>query len=105
MQLGVSKSLTCSDPPVLRERRFRAHNPHYVEGMPCVYVGMTGLSVAERFVNHRDGHKSDDVRRYGLRLLPELHECFNPMPYEAALQMEQELADDLQEKAYAVWQG
>jgi predicted GIY-YIG superfamily endonuclease len=94
------------DRAVLRDRRFRARNPNYVDGMPCVYVGMTGLAVEERFANHKAGYKSNRyVRKYGLRLLPELYECFNPMPYEAARQMEVELADELQEKGYAVWQG
>ena len=41
------------DPAVLGERRFRERNPNHVEGMPCVYVGMTGLAVEERFANHR----------------------------------------------------
>ena len=94
------------DPAVLGERRFRARNPNYVDGMPCVYVGMTGLEVEDRFANHLAGHKGNRyVRRYGLRLLPALYECFNPMPYEAARQMELDLADELQEKGYAVWQG
>lgn len=94
------------DPAVLGERRFRARNPNYVVGMPCVYVGMTGLTAEERFANHRAGHKSNRyARRYGLRLLPALYACFNPMPYEAAQRMEQDLADELQEKGYAVWQG
>lgn len=94
------------DRAVLRDRRFRARNPNYVEGMPCVYVGMTGLSVPERLANHRDGYKSNRyAHRYGVRLLPALYEVFNPMPYEVARQMEQELADELQEKGYAVWQG
>jgi len=94
------------DPVVLRDRRFRARNPNYVEGMPCVYVGMTGLPVQRRFANHRAGIKSNRyVHKYGVRLLPQLYECFNPMPYAAARQMEQELADELQEKGYAVWQG
>jgi NTP pyrophosphatase (non-canonical NTP hydrolase) len=69
-------------------------------------VRVRGLAVEERFANHKAGYKSNRyVRRYGLRLLPELYECFNPMPYEAARQMEMELADELQEKGYAVWQG
>lgn len=94
------------DRAVLRDRRFRERNPNYVDGMPCVYVGMTGLAVEERFANHKAGYKSNRyVRRYGLRLLPELYECFNPMPYEAARRMEMDLADELQEKGYAVWQG
>jgi hypothetical protein len=94
------------DPAVLGERRFRERNPNHVEGMPCVYVGMTGLAVEERFANHLAGYKSNRyAHKYGLRLLPEHFECFNPMPYEAAQRMEQELADELQEKGYAVWQG
>lgn len=94
------------DPAVLRERRFVARNPNHVAGMPCVYVGMTGLTVERRFANHRAGHKSNRyVQRYGRRLLPALYECFNPLPYDAARQMEQDLADELQEKGYAVWQG
>jgi hypothetical protein len=94
------------DPAVLDERRFRARNPNYVEGMLCVYVGMTGLPVVERLANHRAGYKSNRyAHQYGLRLLPELYECFNPMPYEVARQLEQELADELQEKGYGVWQG
>ena len=28
---------------ILHEPRFRKNNPDYVEGKPCVYVGMTGL--------------------------------------------------------------
>jgi hypothetical protein len=94
------------DPAVLRDLRFRARNPNHVEGMPCVYVGMTGLSVEERFANHLQGYKSNRyAHKYGVRLLPELYACFNPMPYEAARQMEMDLADELQEKGYGVWQG
>ncbi len=63
------------DPAVLRDRRFRARNPHYVEGMPCVYVGMTGLPVQRRFANHLEGYKSNRyAHQYGVRLLPELYE-------------------------------
>ena len=50
---------------------------------------MTGLTVDQRFLNHKNGHKSSwVVKRYGDRLLPELYEHLNPMPYEAAMQME-----------------
>ena len=91
---------------VLSDRRFRRRNPGYVEGKPCVYVGMTGLSVAERFKNHKRGHKGNVfVLRFGTRLLPELFAHLNPMPYEAALTMEQELADELQQAGYGVWQA
>ena len=93
-------------PAVLKYRRFRARNPNYVKGMPCVYVGMTGLPPGERFQNHKAGVKANwFVKRYGKGLLPELFEHLNPMPYEAAQKMEQDLADELQEKGWAVWQA
>lgn len=93
-------------PDVLRDRRFRKRNPGYVDGHPCVYVGMTGLAVAERYKNHKRGHKGNVfVLRFGTRLLPELFAHLNPMPYEAALTMERELAEELREAGYGVWQA
>ena len=50
------------DPAVLGNRRFRARNPNYVEGSPCVYVGMTGLPPGERFQNHKAGVKGNWYR-------------------------------------------
>ena len=93
------------DPAVLKVRAFRARNAAYGPGMPCVYVGMTGLPPGERFQNHKAGVKANRfVRDFGRRLLPELFECYNPMPFEAAELMEVELAEELREKGYAVWQ-
>src|SRR6266581_1722207 len=45
------------------------------------------------------------VRKYGLRLMPELYEHLNPMPFEAAGQMELELAEDLRTAGYTVTGG
>jgi hypothetical protein len=91
---------------VLEERRFTRANPHYTGQHPCVYVGMTGLRPDERFDKHKAGIRSNRyVREYGLRLLPELYEFLNPMPYEAAREMEVELAIGLREEGYAVWQA
>jgi predicted GIY-YIG superfamily endonuclease len=91
---------------VLYERKFVKCNPDYDPEKPCVYVGMTGQSPDVRFDKHKAGLKSNQyVRRYGQRLMPELYECYNPMPYEAALDMEIELAIHLREKGYGVWQG
>ena len=91
---------------VLREAKFRRCNPDYDESRPCVYVGMTGLDPDDRFDKHKAGIRSNKyVRLYGLRLLPELYECYNPMPYEAAKDLEVELAIALRESGYGVWQG
>lgn len=93
-------------PEVLADRRFRKRNPDYVDGRPCVYVGMTGLAVAERYRNHKRGRKGNVfVLRFGVRLMPELFAHLNPMPYEAALTMERELAEELRQAGYGVWQA
>lgn len=67
---------------------------------------MTGHLPEERFENHKNGYKSSwVVEKYGVRLLPELYEFLNPMPFEAAAQMEQELAEDLRGQGYTVTGG
>ena len=91
---------------VLYEPKFRKCNPDYDPSRPCVYVGMTGLNPDLRFDKHKAGIQANRfVRRYGLRLVPELYECYNPMPYEAARDMEVELAIGLREQGFGVWQG
>lgn len=91
---------------VLYEPRFKRCNPAYDPAKPCVYVGMTGLDPDERFDKHKAGIRSNRfVRLYGLRLLPQLYEAYNPMPYEGAREMEVELAIGLRERGYGVWQA
>ena len=73
---------------------------------PCVYVGMTGLPVEERFENHKNGYKPAwIVKKYGVRLMPELCEHLNAMPFDAAAQMETELAEDSRAQGYTVTGG
>ena len=91
---------------ILYEGRFKKSNPNYILGKPCVYVGMTGLDPDTRFDKHKAGIKANRyVKKYGLRLLPELYEVYNPMPYEGAREMEVELAIGLREAGYGVWQA
>ena len=81
-------------------------NPKRDPLKPLRYVGMTGIPVDHRFENHRNGYKSAwVVRKYGVRLMPELFEHLNPMPFEAAVQMETELAEDLRAAGYTVTGG
>jgi hypothetical protein len=94
------------DGRVRKLRKIREANPGRDTTKPCVYVGMTGLTPEQRFQNHKLGIKAARlVQRYGLRLLPELYEVFNPMPFEAAAQMEKELAEDLRTQGYTVAGG
>ena len=94
------------DPKVLKDRKFRAANPQHDPKKPCLYVGATGLSPYERFLNHKDGYKSNRyAKKYGLHLRPDLFAMYNPMPYKAAVELEVELANGLREEGYAVWQA
>jgi hypothetical protein len=94
------------DPAVLQHPSILWLNPNRDPAKPCVYVGMTGLAVQDRFQNHKKGQKSAwVVKKYGLRLVPELYEYLNPMPFEAASQMEKDLAEDLRADGYTVTGG
>jgi hypothetical protein len=91
---------------VWNEPRFRRANPDHRLRLPFVYVGMTGLDPDRRFDKHKAGIQANRFAHYyGLRLLPELYEVYNPMPYRAACEMEVELAIALRERGYGVWQG
>ena len=94
------------DPAARKLHKVRADNPNCKARKSCVYVGLTGLAPDERFANHKAGIKAASmVKRFGLRLLPELYEHLNPMPYEAAAQMEKDLAEDLRRAGYVVTGG
>ena len=94
------------DEAVGKLRKVRAINPKRDPKKPCVYVGMTGLTPEERFENHQQGIKASTlVKRYGIRLLSELYAHLNPMPYEAAAQMEIDLTEDLRRAGYTVVGG
>jgi hypothetical protein len=94
------------DSAVEKLRSVRAANPNRDPKKLCIYVGMTGLPPEERFANHKAGIKAASVvKRYGIRLLPQLYEHLNPMPYDAAAQMEQDLAEDLRRAGYTVTGG
>ena len=97
-----------------RTRKDIQHHSVYVvylrdpkgDGKAGYYVGMTGLSVEQRFQNHKNGVKAASVvRRFGERLVPRLYEHLNPMPYAKAVQMEAALADSLRKRGYVVYGG
>ena len=93
---------------VLKERKFREANPRYVEGNPCVYVGSTACTPDKRFQQHRRGYKHNRyAERYGVELSKKVDK--NALPRmshttrRAAEAQEQELADELRKKGWAVW--
>lgn len=90
---------------VLQSRKFLHQNPTYPGEKDCLYVGKTSLAPDARLKQHLEGvHSSAVVKKYGKRLLPskckEIHVTEND-----ALRMERELASELREKGYAVWQN
>ena len=94
------------DDAAARLRKVRAENPGRDPRKPCLYVGLTGLTPEQRFANHQAGIKSAPVvKRYGIRLMPELYAHLNPMPYAAAVEMEKDLAEDLRQAGYTVTGG
>ena len=76
------------------------------DGKAGYYVGMTGLTPAQRFQNHKNGIKAARiVTRCGERLVPRLYAHLNPMPYAKAVMMEAALAASLEKRGYVVYGG
>jgi hypothetical protein len=76
------------------------------DGKAAYYVGMTGLSPEQRFLNHKLGNKAARVvRKFGERLVPKLYAHLNPMSYAKAKAMEPILADSLRKRGYVVYGG
>jgi hypothetical protein len=76
------------------------------DGKAAYYVGMTGLTPAQRFDNHKNGIKAARVvRKFGERLVPKLYEYLNPMPYDKAKDMEVWLANSLRKRGFIVYGG
>ena len=91
---------------VWNSARFRRANPGYQLGKPFVYVGATGLDPDVRFDKHKAGIQANSyVQAHGVRLLPHLYAMYNPMPYEAAREMEVELGIMLRAQGFGVWQA
>jgi hypothetical protein len=70
-------------------------------------VGLTGLRV-DRYFDYRMVEAIADTwpaRKYGIRLMPELYEHLNPMPFEKAAHRAKKLAEDLRAEGYAVTNG
>jgi len=92
-------------PQVLTCRDFRNANPAYIEGMPCVYVGITIHDPGDRYRQHKSGYKCCKyARKFGVELALDLIDGFE----EAGLsdqQREPALAAWLRGQGYAVWQN
>lgn len=93
------------DRAVRGHHRFRRQNPYTRPDVICLYVGSTGLTPEIRFANHRRGHKGCLlVRRFGIRLRPDLYADFPLMTWRDAVATETAWARELREAGYAVYQ-
>ncbi len=69
------------------------HDPR-LHGRRGLYVGQTSRDPDWRFDQHKAGYKaSGAVRRFGVRLLPDLVEHLNPLRQWESLDLEAALAD------------
>lgn len=94
--------------------KFRAANPQYNGVLECLYVGSTGKTPQDRFLEHTNARRSKRgsklhaqiVRKYGLFLRPSLYEHIEPVGTRAEAEaLEERLALELRRKRYAVWVG
>jgi len=92
-------------PQVLERKDFRDANPGYIDGKPCVYVGITVHDPGDRFEQHKAGYKSSRYpRRYGVELALELMDEFDATGLSNA-EKEPALAEWLRSQGYGVWQN
>ena len=92
------------NPEVVNTPQIKRRNPKRDPLKPCVYVGLTGLRV-DRYFDYRGVKANPDTwppRKYGIRLMPELYEHLNPMPFEKAVHRAEKLAEDLRAEGYTV---
>ena len=90
---------------VLRSGKFRAANPVYIDGKPCVYVGSTAIEPATRLEQHRAGYRSNTfANRYGKRLrLTDMQAIWPRKSRESIERKEAETAAALRAKGWGVW--
>jgi len=85
----------------------RKANPQRDFQLPCVYVGRTYSAPEERFKDHKAGIRCGKgyVRDYGVALMPDLFNSYDMcLTYDESVRFEVELAEELRDKGYGVWQ-
>ena len=72
----------------------------------ALYVGKTIHKPEVRFQQHKDGYKASKyVKKYGVRLLPELSEHLNPMSGAEATELEASIAEALKRAGVPTYGG
>ena len=93
-------------------RAAKEANPEMDADKECIYVGYTSKTPEVRFEEHTTGRRSKKgfplysrkVRRWGLCLLPEMYEDYNPIDSrEEAMRLEKKLTRKFRRRGYTVW--
>ena len=72
----------------------------------ALYVGRTSHKPDVRFQQHKDGYKASKyVKKYGIRLLPELFEHLNPMSNAESIELEVNIAAALKQAGVPTYGG
>ena len=87
--------------------KFRKQSPKFLLGNRCFYVGQSAKAPMLRFKQHKEGYKSNTfARRFGLKLVPEFYEKYNPIPTRKdAEELEEYVAHKLRKELYGVLKG
>jgi len=72
----------------------------------ALYVGRTSHKPEVRFQQHKDGYKASKyVKKYGVRLLPELFDHLNPMSNAESIELEVSIAEALKKAGIPTYGG
>ncbi len=72
----------------------------------ALYVGKTIREPEVRFRQHKEGYKASRyVRKYGVRLLPDLYEHLNPMSNAESVELEVSIAEALKRAGIPTYGG
>jgi hypothetical protein len=93
------------DKEILKIKKFKAKNPDYIEGKPCVYVGQSVHEPKVRFNQHLDGYKANRyAKKFGNYLRKKNTGVKNPYNSRKAVEkVEAETAERLRKRGYGVW--
>ena len=93
------------DKKILKIKKFKAKNPDYIEGKPCVYVGQSVHEPRVRFNQHLDGYKANKyAKKFGNFLRKKNTGVNNPYSSRKAVEKaEAQTAERLRKRGYGVW--
>ncbi|MEI7910244.1 MAG: hypothetical protein WCK77_11445 [Verrucomicrobiota bacterium] len=95
------------DPAVASVPAFAAANPHYIPGMPCLYVGSTSQRPEARYDEHISGSRNPSkiAHTYGRALRMDLVPDQEPIRRQWAIKRESRFARELRASGNGVWQA